>query len=118
MRATCYWRCSRHGSEFYSQKTRHVEGLTHVKSLKLEVLTLTWCRKLEECCQLKASVSSLTTEAQNYEVMSYIPHRLYGSVGDADHYVFACSLTKDFHLSLQSPKNAKKKKAWFQICQM
>ncbi|GFS51831.1 RNase H domain-containing protein [Trichonephila clavipes] len=27
------------------------------------------------------------------------PDCLCGSVGDADHYVFACPLTKDFHLS-------------------
>ncbi|GFW06430.1 RNase H domain-containing protein [Trichonephila clavipes] len=39
------------------------------------------------------------------------PKCLCGSVGDADHYVFACPLTKDFHLVSPS-QNAKK--AWFQ----
>ncbi|GBM91299.1 hypothetical protein AVEN_97932-1, partial [Araneus ventricosus] len=38
------------------------------------------------------------------------PSCICGEVGDADHYVFSCSLTKDFHLS--RPADAHKK-AWF-----
>ncbi|GFW77702.1 RNase H domain-containing protein [Trichonephila clavipes] len=38
------------------------------------------------------------------------PNCLRGSVADADHYVFACPLTKDFHLVSPS-QNAKR--AWF-----
>ncbi|GFV23942.1 RNase H domain-containing protein [Trichonephila clavipes] len=38
------------------------------------------------------------------------PNCRWGSVGDADHYAFACPLTKDFHLVSPS-QNAKK--AWF-----
>ncbi|GFW75129.1 adhesion G-protein coupled receptor G4 [Trichonephila clavipes] len=39
------------------------------------------------------------------------PNCLWGSLGDADHYVFACSLTKDFHLVSPSQNT---KKALFQ----
>ncbi|GFV17714.1 RNase H domain-containing protein [Trichonephila clavipes] len=39
------------------------------------------------------------------------PNCLCGSVGDADHYVFTCPLTKNFHLVSPSQNT---KKTWFQ----
>ncbi|GBL79270.1 hypothetical protein AVEN_106574-1 [Araneus ventricosus] len=35
----------------------------------------------------------------------------YGQVGDADHYIFSCSLTQKYHLHKASDAH---KKAWFQ----
>ncbi|GBM42152.1 hypothetical protein AVEN_99068-1 [Araneus ventricosus] len=38
------------------------------------------------------------------------PHCICGMLGDADHYIFSCSLTKEFHLIKPADEH---KKAWF-----
>ncbi|GBN05787.1 hypothetical protein AVEN_10266-1 [Araneus ventricosus] len=38
------------------------------------------------------------------------PHCIYGMLDDADHYIFSCSLTKEFHLIKPADEH---KKAWF-----
>ncbi|GBN72101.1 hypothetical protein AVEN_21568-1 [Araneus ventricosus] len=38
------------------------------------------------------------------------PHCICGMLGDADHYSFSCSLTKEFHLIKPADEH---KKAWF-----
>ncbi|GBO20468.1 hypothetical protein AVEN_97730-1 [Araneus ventricosus] len=50
--------------------------------------------------------SHLTFIALNYSS----PHRVFGMVGDADHYIFSCSLTKEFPLIKSADEL---RKAWF-----
>ncbi|GBM71098.1 hypothetical protein AVEN_146310-1 [Araneus ventricosus] len=38
------------------------------------------------------------------------PHCICGMLGDADHYIFSCSLTKEFHLIKPADEH---EKAWF-----
>ncbi|GBM66794.1 hypothetical protein AVEN_273940-1 [Araneus ventricosus] len=38
------------------------------------------------------------------------PHCIFGMLGDADHYIFSCSLNKEFHLIKPADEH---KKAWF-----
>ncbi|GBL86770.1 hypothetical protein AVEN_96011-1 [Araneus ventricosus] len=54
--------------------------------------------------------NELADQQAKLAITSDSPHCICGMLGDADHYIFSCSLTKEFHLTKPADEH---KKAWF-----
>ncbi|GFX97627.1 uncharacterized protein TNCV_2841871 [Trichonephila clavipes] len=89
-------------------ETHSVEKLMHVKSMAVPSppVGVAW----NYVTQFLTNDGPFVSYLHRFKLKTTL-NCLCGSVGDADHFVFACPLTKDFHLVSPS-QNAKK--PWFQ----